>query len=35
MENGKCPGIDGILIEFYKEFFEITKYDQQITYNKT
>ena len=27
MENGKSPGIDGIPIEFYKEFFDILKKD--------
>ena len=25
MENGKSPGIDGIPIEFYKEFFDLLK----------
>lgn len=35
MENGKSPGIDGLPIEFYKEFFEQIKYDLQNTYNKT
>ena len=34
MENGKSPGIDGIPIEFYKEFIEIIKKDLQKTYNE-
>ena len=25
MENGKSPGIDGIPVEFYKEFFDLFK----------
>ena len=25
MENGKSPGIDGIPVEFYKEFFNLLK----------
>ena len=29
MENGKSPGIDGIPIEFYKEFFDLLKKDLQ------
>ena len=29
MENGKSPGIDGLPIEFYKEFYEQLKYDLQ------
>ena len=33
MENGKSPGLDGIPIEFYKEFIEIIKKDLQKTYN--
>ena len=33
MENGKSPGVDGIPIEFYKDFFEILKKDLQITFN--
>ena len=35
MENGKSPGVDGIPIEFYKEFLEIIKYDLQKTFNET
>ena len=35
MENGKSPGIDGLPIEFYKQFFETIKYDLQTTYDKT
>ena len=33
MENGKSLGVDGIPIEFYKEFFKILKKDLQITFN--
>ena len=33
MENGKSPGIDGIPIEFYKEFFELLKKDLQDIFN--
>ena len=29
MENGKSPGIDGIPVEFYKEFFDLLKKDLQ------
>ena len=35
MEGGKSPGIDGLPLEFYKEFFEQIRYDLQSTYNKT
>ena len=35
MENGKSPGMDGIPIEFYKEFFEIIKCDLQANFNNT
>ena len=34
MENGKSPGIDGIPIEFYKEFIEIIKKVLQKTFNE-
>ena len=34
MENGKSPGIDGIPIEFYKEFFPIIKNDLKYIFNK-
>lgn len=27
MENNKSPGIDGIPIEFYKQFYEYIKHD--------
>ena len=27
MENEKSPGVDGLPIKFYKEFFENTIYD--------
>ena len=33
MENGKSPGIDGIPIEFYREFFELLKKDLQDIFN--
>ena len=33
MENGNSPRLDG-LIKCYKEFFEITKDDPQITFDK-
>ena len=33
MENGKSPGADGIPMEFYKEFFEISKKDLQNPFN--
>ena len=33
MENGKSPGIDGMPIEFYKEFFELLKKDLQGIFN--
>ena len=33
MENGKSPGIDGIPIEFFKEFFELLKKDLQDIFN--
>ena len=33
MENGKSPGIDGIPVEFYKEFFELLKKDPQDIFN--
>ena len=33
MENGKSPGVDGIPIEFYKEFFDILKKDLQTVFN--
>ena len=29
MENGKSPGMDGIPVEFYKEFFDLLKKDLQ------
>ena len=35
MENAKSPGVDGMPIEFYKEFLETIKYDLQKTYNET
>ena len=35
MENGKSPGIDGLPIEFYKDFFQILKDDLQNLYNNT
>ena len=35
MENGKSPGVDGIPIEFYKEFLETIIPDLQKTYNET
>ena len=35
IENGKLPGVDGLPIEFYKELFEIIKYELQLTFNKT
>ena len=35
MENGKSPGIDGIPIEFYKEFLETITNDLQKTFNET
>ena len=28
VETGKSPGMDGLPIEFYKEFFENIKYDK-------
>ena len=34
MENGKSPGIDGIPIEFYKEFIETIKKDLQKIFNE-
>ena len=34
MENGKSPGIDGIPIEFYKEFTKTIKKDFQRTFNE-
>ena len=34
MENGKFPGIDGIPIEFYKEFIDIIKKDLQKIFNE-
>ena len=34
MENGKSPGIDGIPIEFSKEFHEIIINDLQKTFNE-
>ena len=34
MENDKSPGIDGIPIEFYKEFFPIIKNDLKYIFNK-
>ena len=33
MENGKSPGIDGLPIEFYKEFFEEIGDDLVDLYN--
>ena len=33
MENRKSPGVDGIPIEFYKEFFDISKKDLQTVFN--
>ena len=34
MENSKSPGIDGIPIEFYKEFIEIIKKDLLKIFNE-
>lgn len=33
MENDKSPGIDGIPIEFYKNFYEIIEKDLSQLYN--
>ena len=33
MENDKSPGIDGIRIEFYKEFYQILENDLLQLYN--
>ena len=33
VENGRSPGGDGIPIEFYKEFFKISKKDLQNPFN--
>ena len=33
MENDKSPGIDGIPIEFYKNFYEIIEKDLLQLYN--
>ena len=33
MENDKSPGIDGIPVEFYKEFYQIVKKDLQKIFN--
>ena len=33
MENGKSPGMDGIPVEFYKEFFDLLKKDLQDIFN--
>ena len=33
MENGKLPGIDGIPVEFYKEFFDLFKKNLQDIFN--
>ena len=35
MENAKSPGVDGMPIEFYKEFLETLKYDLKKTYKET
>ena len=35
MKNGKSPGVDGIPIEFYKEFLETIILDLQKTFNET
>ena len=35
MENGKSTVIDGLSIEFFKEFFELIKFRLQNIYNKT
>ena len=35
MENGKSPGIDGLPIEFYKDFFELLKNNLQNLHNNT
>ena len=35
MENGKSHGLDGIPIEFYKEFLETIILDLQKTFNET
>ena len=34
MENDKSPGIDGIPVEFYKEFYTIIKNDLKYIFNK-
>ena len=34
MEKRKSPGIDGIPVEYYKEFFHLLKSDLQDTFNK-
>ena len=34
MENSKSPGIDGIRIEFYKEFIQIKKKDLGKIFNE-
>lgn len=33
MENGKTPGIDGLLIEFYKTNFDFLQSDLQRLYS--
>ena len=33
MENGKSPGLDGIPVESYKEFFDLLKKDLQDIFN--
>ena len=35
MENGKFPGIDGLPIEFYKDFYELLKNDLQNLHSNT
>ena len=35
MENDKSPGVDDLLIEFYKKIFQKIKHNLQTTYNKT
>lgn len=34
MENDKSPGIDGIPVEFYKEFYTTIKNDLKYIFNK-
>ena len=35
MENGKSPGLDGILIEFYNKFLETIMVYSQKAFNET